>query len=54
MLYKKGQEIAFKQRRWPALKELTTGGPDDVGNRNTVPGAEKYEELVQLTGLLGR
>jgi iron(III) transport system substrate-binding protein len=27
MLSKKGQEIAFKQRRWPALKELATGGP---------------------------
>ncbi|HEY7217103.1 MAG TPA: extracellular solute-binding protein [Candidatus Binatia bacterium] len=59
MLSKKGQEIAFKQRRWPALKELATGGPDDVGNRNTlVPDTEKwgsrYEELVQLTGLLGR
>jgi iron(III) transport system substrate-binding protein len=59
MLSKKGQEIAFKQRRWPALKDLATGGPDDVGNRNTlVPDAEKwgsrYEELVQLTALLGR
>jgi iron(III) transport system substrate-binding protein len=59
MLSKKGQEIAFRQRRWPALKELATGGPDDVGNRNTlVPDAEKwgsrYEELVQLTALLGR
>jgi iron(III) transport system substrate-binding protein len=59
MLSRKGQEIAFKQRRWPALKELATGGADDVGNRNTlVPDAEKwgsrYEELVQLTGLLGR
>lgn len=59
MLSKKGQEIAFKQRRWPALKELATGGPDDLGNRNTlVPDAEKwgsrYEELVQLTALLGR
>jgi iron(III) transport system substrate-binding protein len=59
MLSKKGQEIAFKQRRWPALKELAAGGPDDVGNRNTlVPDAEKwgsrYEELVQLTALLGR
>jgi hypothetical protein len=34
-------------------------GPDHVGNRNTlVPDAEKWgsrhEELVQLTGLLGR
>ena len=34
------------------------GGPDDVGNRNTlVPDAEKwgsrYEELVQLTKVLG-
>jgi len=59
MLSKKGQEIAFKQRRWPAYKELATGGPDDVGNRKTlVPDAEKwgsrYEELVQLTALLGR
>lgn len=59
MLSKKGQEIAFKQRRWPAFKDLATGGPDDVGNRNTlVPDAEKwgsrYEELVQLTALLGR
>lgn len=59
MLSKRGQEIAFKQRRWPAFKELATGGPDDVGNRKTlVPDAEKwgsrYEELVQLTALLGR
>ena len=57
MISKKGQEIAFKQRRWPALKDLA-GGADDVGNRNTmVPDAEKwgsrYEELVQLTKLLG-
>jgi iron(III) transport system substrate-binding protein len=59
MLSKRGQEIAFKQRRWPALKELAMGGPDEVGNRKTVvPDAEKwgsrYEELVQLTALLGR
>ena len=59
MLSKNGQEIAFKQHRWPALKELATGGPDDVGNRKTlVPDAEKwgsrYGELVQLTALLGR
>ena len=59
MLSKKGQEIAFKQRRWPAFKELASGGPDDVGNRNTlVPDAEKwgsrYEELVQLTKVLER
>jgi iron(III) transport system substrate-binding protein len=59
MLSKKGQEIAFKQRRWPALKELATGGPDEVGNRKTlVPDADKwgsrYEELVQLTATLGR
>ena len=59
MLSKKGQEIAFKQRRWPALKELATGGPDDVGNRKTlVPDADKwgsrYEELVQLTTTLAR
>jgi iron(III) transport system substrate-binding protein len=58
MISKKGQEIAFKQRRWPALKDLSAGGPDDVGNRNTlVPDAEKwgsrYEELVQLTKVLG-
>ena len=58
MLSKKGQEIALSQRRWPAFKELATGGPDDVGNRNTlVPDAEKwgsrYQELVQLTALLG-
>jgi iron(III) transport system substrate-binding protein len=58
MISKKGQDIAFKQRRWPALKDLSVGGPDDVGNRNTlVPDAEKwgsrYEELVQLTKVLG-
>ena len=58
MISKKGQEIAFKQRRWPALKDLSAGGPDDVGNRNTlVPDADKwgsrYEELVQLTKVLG-
>jgi iron(III) transport system substrate-binding protein len=59
MLSKKGQEIAFKQRRWPAFKDLAMGGPDDVGSRKTlVPDADKwgsrYEELVQLTALLGR
>jgi len=59
MISKKGQEIAFKQRRWPAYKDLAGGGPDDVGNRNTlVPDADKwgsrYEELVQLTKLLER
>jgi iron(III) transport system substrate-binding protein len=59
MLSKKGQEIAYRQHRWPAFKELASGGPDDVGNRNTlVPDADKwgsrYEELVQLTTLLGR
>ena len=59
MLSRRGQEIASKQRRWPAFKELAAGGPDEVGNRKTlVPDAEKwgsrYEELVQLTALLGR
>ena len=59
MLSKKGQEIAYRQGRWPAYKELATGGPDDVGNRKTVvPDGDKwgsrYEELVQLTSLLGR
>ncbi|HEX7230240.1 MAG TPA: hypothetical protein VF452_07595 [Candidatus Binatia bacterium] len=42
-----------------ALKDLAVGGPDEVGSRKTlVPDAEKwgsrYEELVQLTALLGR
>jgi ABC-type Fe3+ transport system substrate-binding protein len=55
MLSKKGQELAFRQKRWPAFKELAAGGPDDVGNRNTlVPDADKwgsrYQELVQLSG----
>jgi ABC-type Fe3+ transport system substrate-binding protein len=59
MLSRKGQEIAYRQNRWPAHKELATGGPDDVGNRKTVvPNADKwgsrYEELVQLSALLGR
>jgi iron(III) transport system substrate-binding protein len=59
MLSKRGQEIAYRQNRWPAYKELATGGPDDVGNRKTVvPDGDKwgsrYEELVQLTSLLGR
>jgi iron(III) transport system substrate-binding protein len=59
MLSKKGQEIAFRQKRWPAFKELASGGPDDVGNRNTlVPDADKwgsrYHELVQLSAVLGR
>jgi hypothetical protein len=45
--------------RWPAFKELATGGPDDVGNRRTVvPDADKwgsrYQELVQLSSVLGR
>jgi ABC-type Fe3+ transport system substrate-binding protein len=59
MLSKKGQEIAYRQNRWPAHRDLATGGPDEVGNRKTlVPDSEKwgarYEELVQLTGLLER
>jgi len=59
MLSRKGQEIAYRQNRWPAHKELATGGPDDVGNRKTVvPNADKwgsrYEELVQLSNLLDR
>ena len=59
MLSKKGQELAFRQKRWPAFKELAAGGPDDVGNRNTlVPDADKwgsrYQELVQLSAVLGR
>jgi iron(III) transport system substrate-binding protein len=59
MLSKKGQEIAYRQNRWPAHKELASGGPDDVGNRKTlVPDPDKwgsrYEELVQLTALLER
>jgi iron(III) transport system substrate-binding protein len=59
MLSRKGQEIAYRQNRWPAHKELATGGSDDVGNRKTVvPNGDKwgsrYEELVQLSSLLGR
>ena len=59
MLSRKGQELAFRQKRWPAFKELATGGPDDVGNRKTVvPDADKwgsrYQELVQLSAVLGR
>ncbi|HEY1371035.1 MAG TPA: extracellular solute-binding protein [Candidatus Binatia bacterium] len=57
MISKKGQEIAYRQNRWPAHKELAAGGPDEVGNRKTVvPDAEKwgarFEELVQLSSLL--
>lgn len=59
MLSKKGQELAFRQKRWPAFKELASGGPDDVGNRKTlVPDADKwggrYQELVQLSGVLSQ
>lgn len=59
MLSRKGQEMAYRQNRWPAHKELATGGADEVGNRKTlVPDSEKwgarFEELVQLTGLLER
>jgi hypothetical protein len=59
MLSKKGQEIAYRQNRWPACRDLATGGPDEVGSRKTlVPDSEKwgarFEELVQLTELLGR
>jgi ABC-type Fe3+ transport system substrate-binding protein len=47
MLSRKGQEIAFRQRRWPAFKELATGGLDDVGNRNTlVPDADKWGQPI--------
>jgi iron(III) transport system substrate-binding protein len=57
MISKKGQDIAYRQNRWPAHKEFATGSPDEVGNRKTVvPDAEKwgarFEELVQLTSLL--
>lgn len=57
MISKKGQEIAYRQSRWPAHKDLATGGADEVGSRKTVvPDAEKwgarFEELVQLSGLL--
>jgi iron(III) transport system substrate-binding protein len=57
MLSRKGQEIAYRQTRWPAHKDLATGGADEVGNRKTVvPDSDKwgarFEELVQLTGLL--
>ena len=59
MLSKKGQEIAYRQIRWPAHKDLATGATDEVGSRKTlVPDSDKwgarYEELVQLTGLLER
>ncbi len=59
MLSRKGQEIAYRQNRWPAHRDLATGGPDEVGNRKTlVPDSEKwgarFEELVQLTTLLER
>jgi hypothetical protein len=45
--------------RWPAHKDLATGGLDEVGNRKIqAPDADKwgarFEELVQLTGLLER
>ena len=59
MLLRKGQEIAYRQTRWPAHKDLATGATDEVGSRKTlVPDSDKwgarYEELVQLTGLLER
>ncbi|HTM07075.1 MAG TPA: extracellular solute-binding protein [Verrucomicrobiae bacterium] len=59
MISKKGQEIAYRQSRWPAHKDLAAGGPDEVGGRKTVvPDAEKwgarFEELVQLSGLLAQ
>ena len=59
MLSKKGQEIAYRQTRWPAHKDLATGATDEVGSRKpVVPDADKwgarFEELVQLTALLER
>ncbi len=59
MLSEKGQEIAYRQARWPAHKDLATGATDEVGSRKTVvPDADKwgarFEELVQLTALLER
>ena len=50
MLSRKGQEMAYRQNRWPAHRELATGGADEVGNRKTlVPDSEKwgarFEEL---------
>jgi len=51
--------VAYRQNRWPGYRDLATGGADEVGNRKTlVPDSEKwdarFEELVQLTGLLKR
>jgi hypothetical protein len=38
MLSKKGQEIAHRQTRCPAHKDLATGATEEVGNRkNLVP-----------------
>src|SRR5258706_6990952 len=37
MLSKKGQEIAYRQSRWPAHKDLATGGPGDSGKPQNRP-----------------
>jgi hypothetical protein len=45
---RQGEEIAFRQRQWPALKDLAVGAPEDVRNPNEpCPGAKKWGSRYQ-------
>ena len=53
LLSKKGQEIMVGHGRWVSHKNITTKGPDDVGDRKVlIPSPEKwgdrYQELIAL------
>jgi iron(III) transport system substrate-binding protein len=53
LLSKKGQEIMYGHGRWVSHKNITTKGPDGVGDRKVViPSPEKwgdrYQELIAL------
>ncbi len=53
LLSKKGQEIMFHQGRWVSHKDVTTKGPDDIGDRKTVVPSpakwgDRYKELTDL------
>jgi len=53
LLSKKGQEIMYGHGRWVSHKDITSKGPDDIGDRKVViPSPEKwgdrYQELIAL------
>jgi iron(III) transport system substrate-binding protein len=53
LLSRKGQEIMYGHGRWVSHKNITTKGPEDVGDRKVlIPSPEKwgdrYQELIAL------